>query len=62
MSDSVSSSVDPFVDDIADDMLDDDSLSNDEMTVKSLSSRRRLENRLAELSLAKDVREFDFDI
>lgn len=62
MSDSISSSVDPFVDDLTDDMLDDDSLAGDELVSKPLSSRRRLENRLAELSLEKDVREFDFDI
>ncbi|ODS24981.1 hypothetical protein AB835_00290 [Candidatus Endobugula sertula] len=62
MSDSTSS-VDPFFDDVDESIVDDmDAVPSDETPKHPLNLRRRLENRLAERYLEKDVREFDFDL
>jgi len=62
MSETLSSSVDDFLDDI-----EDEAINNPEQDPKSVNispmidSRRRLEARLAERYLEKDIQEFDFD-
>ena len=64
VSSSVSSSVDDFLEDIDDEAVNDadlDSESNSHQT-PVLDSRRRLEARLAERMLARDIQEFDFDL
>ncbi len=57
------SSIDPFIDDLGDDVTDDTNTSfGVSGTIKTLGSRSRLEEKLAQRSLEKDVREFDFDL
>ena len=65
MSDAVSSSVDDFLDDIEDGAINDsdlESASGDGQTKNFTDSRRRLEERLAERRLARDIQEYDFDV
>ena len=65
MSDAVSSSVDDFLDDIEDGAINDsdlESASGDSQTKNFTDSRRRLEERLAERRLARDIQEYDFDV
>lgn len=63
MSDTLSSSVDDFLDDIEDEAINDSELDseNTSRNIPFIDSRRRLEARLAERSLARDIKEFDFD-
>ena len=61
MSDNTTS-VDPYIDDLSDDVVNEITPLDFGGNVKNLDSRRRLEEKLAQRSLEKDVREFDFDI
>ena len=64
MSDSMSSSVDSFIDIDGDEAVNDPDI--DSSAAKKIDSfidsRRRLEDRLAERQLQRDLREFDFDL
>lgn len=64
MTDTMSSSVDDFLEDIEDEAINDSELDSESNQQPSpvIDSRRRLEARLAERNLAKDIQEFDFDI
>jgi hypothetical protein len=60
----MSSSVDDFLDILDDEAINDsgvDSETSGRKADPSIDSRRRLEARLAERQLAKDLREYDFD-
>ncbi|MGH1441238.1 MAG: PA3496 family putative envelope integrity protein [Cellvibrionaceae bacterium] len=62
MPSSVSSSRDDFLDDIEDEAINDPELDAEGTSdIPSIDSRRRLEARLADRHLAKDIQEFDFD-
>lgn len=64
MSDLISSSDEDFDVVINDSLLMDAELDSMESkdSLHSLDSRRRLENKIAERQLLKDIQEFDFDI
>ncbi len=63
MSDSASSSLDSFVEDIDGDNVDGNLIDDDNVSdIKSINSRQKLEQRLDDWDLEKDLREFDFDI
>lgn len=64
MTDNMSSSVDDFLEDIDDEAINDAELDSESGKTKApfIDSRRRLEARLAERRLARDIQEFDFDI
>lgn len=64
MSDLISSSDEDFDVVINDSLLMDTELDGMESkdSLHSLDSRRRLENKIAERQLLKDIQEFDFDI
>jgi hypothetical protein len=64
MSETMSSSVDDFIEITDEDAINDEELeseSNSKKVFAQIDSRRRLEDRLAERRLEKDIREFDFD-
>ncbi len=66
MSETISSSVDDFFDITDDEAVNDAELDSDTETDSKkvdpfIDSRRRLEARLAERRLEKDLKEFDFD-
>lgn len=63
MSETMSSSVDIYLDDIGDEAINDSDLDSGDVINNTpvIDSRRRLEARLAERSLARDLQEFDFD-
>ncbi len=63
MTEKTSSLVDPFSDEIVDDLNDDEnSLNEAHLAHKIIDSRRRLEDKLEQRYLEKDVREYDFDL
>lgn len=63
MSDTLSSDDDFFDDDLDDAVNDPDMNSESAIKVAPyIDSRRRLEQRIAERRLKKDLQEFDFDI
>ena len=67
MSETISTSVDDFIEISDDDAIDASGLDSGEESTKKkadpfIDSRRRLEARLAERQLEKDIQEFNFDI
>ncbi len=66
MSDAMSSSVDDFLDEeLGDEAINDadiESAPANTQVKRFTDSRRRLEERLAERRLARDLQEFDFDL
>ncbi|MFT6389816.1 MAG: hypothetical protein ACJAUP_003211 [Cellvibrionaceae bacterium] len=62
MSDNLPSSVDGFLDDIEDEAINGSEIDSETASKPTslVDSRRRLEARLAERSLARDIKEFDF--
>ncbi len=57
------SSLNPIFDEINDDSITDSSTAESpEVSVLSIDSRRRLEDKLEQRYLEKDIREFDFDL
>lgn len=62
ISSSLSSSTEDFLDELGDEASNDSELDAEGASDSPLiDSRRRLEARLAERNLAKDIQEFDFD-
>jgi hypothetical protein len=64
MSDTMSSSVDDFIEISDEEAINDAELETEPGSIKTIAqidSRRRLEERLAERQLEKDLKEFDFD-
>lgn len=63
MSETNTSSVTPVIDELILDAFDDSNLLfSEDSNKKYTDSRRRLEDKLEQRFLEKDVREFDFDI
>jgi hypothetical protein len=62
MMDTTISSDEPFSDDLSDDPIDDVDALSDEIKCATIDTRRRLEEKLAQRNLEKDLREFDFDL